>query len=238
MIYKFLPSYVGSKKYWIDFLSNYKDGDFVELFSGSAVLSANLAKTAILNDVDIKVYQILSNFDGMIVPEIFTQEDYFKFRGSEDWWKYSYCFQKMSFSGVFRYSKNGYNVPVKKHIKEIKIRDEYLVDLERWKILNPTVYNLSYNEIETNLLQNKIVISDPPYEGSKASYNNKFNYEQYWNYINDIKDICKTLIIFDRKINLEKQNISVLNTRKMRVNGAYPGDIEAIAIYENGKWLS
>jgi adenine-specific DNA methylase len=77
MMVKFLPSYVGSKAYWISYLNSYHDMDFVELFAGSSVLSANLAKTALLNDIDPYVYLMLSQFDKLVVPEVFTQKDVF-----------------------------------------------------------------------------------------------------------------------------------------------------------------
>lgn len=118
-MFKFLKSYVGSKSYWVNRLQQYKSRRFVELFCGSAVLSANLScKNPILNDLDVYIYKILSNFDSLIVPDSFTKEDYYLVRKNDDWWKYIFCLQAMSFSGVFRYSKNGYNVPIKKNIKE------------------------------------------------------------------------------------------------------------------------
>jgi site-specific DNA-adenine methylase len=239
-MYKFIPSYVGSKKYWISYLEKYKGENFVELFAGSAILSANLAKSSILFDIDPKVCQILFEFDKQIVPEIFTQEDYFLNRPKEDWWRYAYCFQKMSFSGVFRYSKNGYNVPIKKNIKEIRVKNEYLVDLNRWKELKPEVVNANYFEIDPLKLENKILVLDPPYQGSQASYNsgNNFDYDKYWDFVFKTKDIVKTLIIFDRKSNLESKAIPVLALRKMRVNGARDGDLEGIGIFENGEWKS
>ena len=147
-MYQFLPSYVGSKKQWVDRLrKDFDQSDVVEPFCGSAVLSANLAKTAILNDLDPFVYQILSQFDKLIVPDQFTKEDYFRVREQKDWWKYAYCLQKMSFSGVFRYSKNGYNVPIKP-IQFVELRPQYEQALNRWKELNPEVLNLSYLDID------------------------------------------------------------------------------------------
>lgn len=234
---KFLPSYVGSKKSWIKHLNEYKNENFVELFCGSGVLSANLAKTAILNDLDHYVWTILSNFDQLIVSEIFTKEDYFKYRGDKEWWKYIYCFQKMSFSGVFRYSKNGYNVPIKDTINSVSLKEDYQKALNRWKELSPLVSNKSYDEIPVESLKNKVVIFDPPYEGSQASYNFKFDYNKYWNYVNSSKEHAKVMIVFDRASNLEKQNIPVFEKRKMRVNGSKAGDFEGMAIYQNGGWL-
>ena len=228
---KFLPSYVGSKAYWVDYLEPYKGSDIIELFAGSAVLSANLAETAVLNDLDPYVYKILSRFEELIVPETFTQKDYFNFRGRDDWWKFAYCLQKMSFSGVYRYSKNGFNVPVKKDIQEIHVREDFDQALHRYKELSPIIMNRGYTNVPLKLMAGKVVISDPPYESSKASYNKEFDYDKYWEFIHEISKIAKTVIIFDTKDNLERRlGQPILETRKMRVNGKHKGDVEAISI--------
>ena len=93
-MYKFLPSYVGSKSFWLKYLENYKGRNFVEPFAGSGIISANLANKTILNDLDEYVYLILKNFNDLIVPENFSSEDYFNVRSKKDWWKYAYCLQK------------------------------------------------------------------------------------------------------------------------------------------------
>lgn len=229
---KFLPSYVGSKAYWVNFLLPYKGQDFIETFSGSGVLSANLAKSAILNDLDPMVYKIFSNYEKLIVPKVFTTEDYFKYRSDKEWWKYIFCLQKMSFSGVFRYSKNGFNVPIKKDLKkkEISVQDDFKAAKKRFKELNPTILNLSYQDIPLENFKDKVVILDPPYEGSQAAYNRPFDYKEYWEFVKKITPLAKAVILFDKKDNLEKAGYEVLATRKMRVNGARPGDMEAVAI--------
>lgn len=241
-----LFNYVGSKSFWIKHLQKYKGLDFVELFAGSAILSINLAKTAVLNDYDSIVYRILKEFDQQIVPEIFTQEDYFRVRKNPDWYKYSACLTRMSFSNVFRYSKNGFNVPVRKTLSEIKIKSEYDKAVERWKELSPTVLNLSFDQISKKYIlgENKIIISDPPYEESVASYcKSSFDYDLYWKIIKgitkkiDTKEI-KALILFDYDFNITKQNIPIAATRSMCVNGKYKTNQEAIAIYEDGQWIT
>lgn len=229
---KFLPSYVGSKAYWVDYLMPYKGKDFVEAFSGSAVLSANLAKTAVLNDLDPIIFKIFSNYSQLINKKNFSDLDYYKFRSKDDWWKYIYCLQKMSFSGVFRYSKNGFNVPMKSNFKDssIDISEEFIEAQNRFKQLNPEVLNISYKDIPLNKFKGKVVIFDPPYEGSKAAYNVTFDYSEYWNFVKKISQIAETVILFDTKSNIEKAGYKVLATRKMRVNGSKAGDVEAISI--------
>ncbi len=226
---KFLPSYVGSKAYWVDYLSNYKTSNIVELFAGSAVLSANLASSAILNDLDKYVSLILKDFDKQIVPEIFTKEDYFEARKDKDWYKYAFCLQKMSFSGVFRYSKNGYNVPIKP-IDFISERNAYLKSLEVYKKINPTVLNRQYYQCNEYITKESVVIIDPPYETGQASYNSGVDYEFYWNFIRLNENAAKAIIIFDYDINLP---FKALDTRNMRVNGALKGAKEGIFIFEN-----
>lgn len=229
---------MGSKSHWVETLNEFKGEKFVELFCGSAVLSANLASEAILNDVDPVVYKILKNFEHLIVPKVFTKADYFLKRSSPEWWKYVYCFQKMSFSGVFRYSKNGYNVPVKKEIESISVRKEYLLAKRKYKKLKPLILNQSYLDVPLEMMTDKVVVLDPPYEGSKAAYNVKFDYEAYWKRVEEIKQVAKVVLIFDSVKNLKKQNIPVYKTRKLRVNGARPGDEEGMAIFVLGKYLN
>lgn len=194
---------------------------FVELFAGSSVISANLAKTSILNDKDINIYNILSRFDELIVPKVFTKEDYFKHRPDVEWWKYSYCFQKMAFSGVFRYSKNGYNVPPKKNLLEVRCSEEYKEALFRWKELNPKVTNFDFMDFPMSEMENKIIIVDPPYENSTTSYNNVLDYHLYWEYIRILEGLNSTIVLFDNRYNIAFNNVK---TRSMVVNGKYAGN--------------
>lgn len=224
---KFLKSYVGSKAYYVKQLDIFKGRNFVEFFCGSAVLSANLAKSCQLNDLDSYVYKILNEFDRQIVPEIFTKEDYFKVRGQEDWWKYAFCLQSMSFSGVFRYSKNGFNVPIKP-IKSVDLSQEYAESLKKWMELQPKVSNLSYIDVKIDL-ENPILVFDPPYESSQASYNKSFDYEIYWNFVGKCLDRRETVLIFDSENNMP---LPAYSQRKMRVNGAKSGSNESMFIFD------
>lgn len=228
-VIKFFPSYVGSKAYWLPQLQQFRGRPFIEPFAGSAVLSANLASTAVLNDLDPMVSKILSSFDQQIVPDEFTKEDYFRVRGQEDWWKYSFCLQKMSYSGVFRYSKNGFNVPIKTD-KPIHQKHDYERALARWNALSPVVLNDQYWSVEEYITQESVVILDPPYQTGQASYNNTFDYSHYWSLVERWRTLCHTLIIFDFIGNLAYTPDA---TRKTRVNGARAGNIEGMVILEN-----
>ena len=225
---KFLSSYVGSKSCWVEKLREFENSDIVEMFAGSSVISANLAKTSILNDSDEFLYKILSKYDELIVPNTFTKEDYFKNRSNKDWWKYAFCFQKMSFSGVFRYSKNGYNVPCKK-IEKISVKDEYIKSLNRWLDLKPFVTNFCFFDFPMKNLKNRIVVLDPPYENSNASYNKKFDYHLYWEMVRKIEGIS-TIILFDDHKNIP---FPKYKTREMVVNGKHKGSKEAMFIFKD-----
>lgn len=48
--------------------------------------------------------------------------------------------------------------------------------------------------------------------------------------------VAKTVLIFDSKKNLLKQNLTIVGTRKMRVNGKKAGDIEALAILGENRY--
>lgn len=238
-----MPSYVGSKRLWVDRLREDLNGrPLAELFCGSSVLSANLASKALLVDLDPKVHLILSRFDEQIVPEVFTRDDYYRFRGDPEWWRYAYCLQSVSFSGVFRYSaKSGYNVPAKggqdpeqNKVNEWRLRPQYEQALTRWHDLAPTVLQCSYldvtgDEIERRLGADAVVVLDPPYEGSQAAYNVVFDYDTYWRRVDELRERFTT-VVFDRASNLVAHDLEVCATRKMRVNGAREGDEEGMAL--------
>jgi hypothetical protein len=136
----------------------------------------------------------------------------------------------MSFSGVFRYSKNGYNVPVKKNVLEVRVQKDYSEALSRWKELAPTVMNKSYLEVPISLLEDKVLILDPPYETSQASYNtNKFDYHQYWEFVRVVSEFAKVLIVFDKKENLPFNEVK---ERSMVVNGKHEKNTEGVFIFE------
>lgn len=227
---KFLPSYVGSKAQWVGKLGEYSGRDFVELFCGSAVLSANLAKRAVLNDLDPFVFKILNNFEELIVPDEVSPEDYFEYRSKEDWWKYAFCLQKMSFSGVFRYSKNGYNVPIKDKEKKVFIRKDFEEALNTYKKLSPIVLNRDYQECNDFINKDSVLVLDPPYEKAQASYNSAFDYHEYWEYIRLNENICSDIIVFDFESNLP---FGATDVRKTRVNGARTGNVEGMFVFKD-----
>jgi site-specific DNA-adenine methylase len=228
---KFFPSFVGSKAFWVPRLSQFKGRRFVEPFCGSAVLSANLASSTILNDLDPYVTLILKNFLNLEVPEVFTAKDYFEVRVRPDWWRWAFCLQKMSFSGVFRYSRNGYNVPIKKDLESIAVREDYEAACKRWLNLRPEVHFGSYLSISLTSLEGAVVVFDPPYENSKASYNSKsFDYNAYWEYVEQARKVAD-VVVFDSADNLLSRYPDVeMQFRKMRVNGRYKGGQEALAL--------
>lgn len=251
---RFLPSYVGSKRAWIPHLQEFQGRPIVEMFSGSGVISANLASQAILVDLDPIVAKVLSRFDEQIVPVEFTRDDYYRTRKLENWWQYLYCLQSMSYSGVFRYSKNGYNVPAKggedpekNKVNTFNNLPSYEAALTRWRELKPDVRQCSYLDITDEeiaaLGADVLVILDPPYgdgetQKSQASYNDSttqtkkgegFDFDAYWLRAEEL--VSKfDVILFDRQYNLERNGYHVDGVRKMRVNGSRPGDVEAMSV--------
>lgn len=241
----FLPSFVGSKSYWIDDVRHITKGqtDFVELFAGSAVLSANCASTTFLCDIDPMICRILQDFNFQIVPEVFTREMYYKVRKQDDWWRYAFCLSRMAFSGVFRHTKNGFNVKAKdgKNYDEIRVRPQYEKALAKWRLLKPQVTCQSYEGINPESLEGKTVILDPPYEGSHAWGNWKqnlrtsqsFDYDAYWRYLSEVRKYASCVIVFDKRENLvynkfSTREILFYKQRKMRVNGKYPAGVDAM----------
>jgi site-specific DNA-adenine methylase len=236
-IVKLLPSYVGSKSYWLKDLECLKGMDIAELFCGSSIISANLASKAYLNDSDPYIHKILTHYKDLVEVDCFTSDDYYRCRELKDWWKYSYYLQKMSFSGVFRYSKNGFNV-AKKPIERVEILDELMKAKFRMKELNPKITNLNYLDPKIEDYNGYAVIMDPPYEGSNAAYNKKFNYSDYWDFIQFIKERANPLVIFDRQCNINKHFPQYEpKLRMMRVNGKCKGDVEAMIIYDNPEYM-
>lgn len=228
---KFFASYVGSKAHWVPRLRKYFNRPFVEAFAGSGVLSANLASRAVLNDKDPFVYKILKNFDQLVVPEFFSVDDYFFYRKQEDWWRYIYCLQQMSFSGVFRYSKNGYNVPCKMKEGGISIKNKYQKALQRWTQLSPSVFNLDYQDVLPYITQDSVFVLDPPYENAQAAYNNTMDYHIYWEFVKQVENVCDTVIVFDYEKNIPFP-VFFNDLRKTRVNGKKRGNTESMFIFE------
>ena len=241
----FLPSFVGSKSYWVDdvrFLTK-NSRDFVEPFAGSAVLSANCAKTAYLNDLDPILCHILEHFDEQIVPDEFTREMFYQVRGEKDWWKYAFCLSRMAFSGIFRHTtKGGFNVQAKKgkNYEKVCVREQYLAALARWKKLKPTVVSGSYLDLDPLTFEGKAVILDPPYAGSVAWDNwcqnlgkrTHFNYFEYWEYVNKVRKYADIVIVFEKRDNLfrrfEVADVLFYKQKIIHVNGKYSQSIDAM----------
>lgn len=236
---KFLPSYVGSKAYWVKALEQYRGRDFVEFFAGSAAISANLANRTILNDLDPFLYKYFRQYEKQPVVETFTHKNYFTKRKQKSWYRWLYYLQKMSFSGVYRWSsKSGYNVPIKQTYKPagfVNLKDEIEKSIERFKALDPALHNLDYLDVPIPE-DPDIAILDPPYQSKQAAYNMPgFDYEQYWDFVRRCMDSFRVVIVFDWDKNI-RENLGEdrrYDTRKMRVNGKYEGATEAMCVIDN-----
>jgi site-specific DNA-adenine methylase len=235
---KFLPSYVGSKACWIGKLEQYRGRDFVEFFAGSGVISANLASQATLNDSDPFLHAYFRQYESQPIVKAFTGRGYFAKRSRRDWWRWLYYLQKMSFSGVYRWSKNGYNVPIKPEYKSkpVRLGDELERSIARFKELGPTLHNLDYLDVPMPD-DPDIAVLDPPYQFKAATWNApSLDFARYWEFVHKCVDVFKVVIVFDWEENMRAHlpGRSYL-TRKMRVNGARAGALEAMCVVEGVK---
>jgi len=236
---KFLPSYVGSKAYWVRGLDRYRGRHFVEFFGGSGVISANLASRAILNDTDPFLWRYFMEYESQPVMETFTEADYFDRRGRPDWWRWLYYLQKMSFSGVYRHSRNGYNVPIKQSYRggSVSLADDLHRSVARFRELAPELYMLDYADVPVPE-ERDVAVLDPPYESKKAAYNVKFDYGRYWEFVGECVRAFRTVIVFDWDQNMEAHLPGrPYLKRNMRVNGKHKGATEAMCVIDNeGGW--
>lgn len=181
----------------------------VELFAGSAVISANFASSALLVDLDLPLTRLLSSYDRLFVPETFTVEQYNLARsGTGDWWRAAFYLSAMARGGIWRHSaRGGFNVQARNDSTRA-MRDTYERNLARWQELQPVVLHGSYNDISVDDIaswhENPLVILDPPYEDTRAAYNsNGFDYTAYWNHVATLGEHFD-LLIFDLTQNLER----------------------------------
>ena len=247
---RLLPSYAGSKSHWIHRLGHLSGRNTVELFAGTGAISLNYARRALLVELDPQLARILSRYDELEVPEVFTRDDYYAVRSRDDWWRYAYGLSAMAFSGLFRYSDKGFNATHKgggpgkpgtspRH-EAMRLRPEYERALAAYEKLRPTVLNCSYADITDEQIasvgENPIIILDPPYEGTKTPYNDKhggFDYDAYWLRVRGLSERFD-IVVFDTAGNLERAGYPVHGTRTMKMNGARAAEAEAVSFVTDG----
>lgn len=247
---RFLPSYNGSKARWIRRLEHLRGRNIVELFAGTAAISANYASRALLVEADPIVARILTRFDELEVPETFTRDDYYALRGQEDWWRHAFCLSAMAFSGLFRYTDAGFNATHKgggpgkpsrdPQYDVMHLRARYEATLARWQELSPTIIHDTYQNVTDQQIagvgEKPVVILDPPYEGAKTPYNKKFgafDYDAYWARAEQLAQHFD-VIIFDTAANLQRAGYPVHGTRGMTMNASRPAGTEAISFVTDG----
>lgn len=181
----------------------------VELFAGSAVISANLASSALLVDLDLPLTRVLAQYDRLYVPEQFTAEQYDLARsGTGDWWRSAYYLSAMARGGIWRHSrKGGFNVQARNDSTR-SMRPQYLDALARWQELKPLVIHGSYDDLSMDDIaawqENPLVVLDPPYEDTSAAYNrDTFDYRAYWRHVATLNQHFDVLL-FDLTENLTR----------------------------------
>ncbi|SDH33066.1 hypothetical protein [Microbacterium sp. 77mftsu3.1] len=247
---RLLPSYNGSKSRWVHRLEHLRGRNIVELFAGTAAVSMSFADRALLVELDPQVATIASRYDELIVPEVFTRDDYYAHRGDPEWWRYAYCLSAMAFSGLFRYSEKGFNATHKgggegkpgtspAH-EAMRLQEDYQRSLARWRELAPTIVHGSYADITDEQIaavgERPVVILDPPYEGTITPYNQKngqFDYDAYWARVRELAARFD-VIIFDTAANIERAGYTVHGTRTMLMNAARRPGTEAISFLTDG----
>lgn len=203
----FLHSYVGSKRKFLGFLKDIcEDRPIVELFAGSGIITGTYgAPGSMLVDYNPDVARALSRFDQLIVPEVFTRDEFMEFRWSSDWWRYAYCIGHAALNGFWRSSKNGFNIVGRYKRAEYRVRPQYEAALERWRELKLDVRNCSYADITDDdiaaLGPNVLVVLDPPYENTVDTYSKDFDFEAYWERVASLRGRFD-LLIFDTDENL------------------------------------
>lgn len=186
---RFLPAWTGHKTRWLPALEQFRGRAMVELFAGSAVISANLASSALLVDLDEPLTRVLANYDRLFVPETFTTQQYDLARsGTGDWWRSAFYLSAMARGGIWRHSaRSGFNVQARSQDSR-SMRPQYLDALKRWQELKPVVLHGSYDDLTVDDIaafhENPLVVLDPPYEDTSAAYNSDtFDYGAYWRHV-------------------------------------------------------
>lgn len=239
----FLPAYVGSKRRWLEELHFLQDRPIVELFAGSAILSAHFASRALLVDIDLQLCNVLSRYDELEVPDLFTEADYDRVRSSKDWWRYSYYLSAMSRGGSWRHSaRGGFNVKARSD-KAYSRRYKYELALERWTELKPEVRNTSYADVTNEDIREfggdeVVVVLDPPFESTGAAYNStSFDYSAYWARVAEIAADFDVLI-FDTRENLVAAGYPIHGEKNLSRLGTATQNVEANCFLPAGTKLA
>lgn len=113
-------------------------------------------------------------------------------------------------------------------------QESYKIALQRWNELNlkenmvcSDYVNIS--DSQYSFLDNPVLIFDPPYKESQASYNaGNFNYDTYWNKVRSAIDEGRDILVFDTVKNLRERGLEPSVIRNMRVNGKHAGSMEGM----------
>ncbi|MHC5795347.1 DNA adenine methylase [Lacisediminihabitans sp. FW035] len=239
----FLPAYVGSKRRWLEELEPLARGkNIVELFAGSAIISATFASKALIVDTDPNLCRVLSRYDELDVPDTFSAEDYDAARTVGDWWRSGYYLAAMCRGGIWRWSKKGgFNVQAR-NAKTYSRREGYLAALRRWRELKPVVRNTSYLDITNEDIrefanENVLVICDPPYEGTSPQYVDGFDFSAYWKRVGELA-LSFDVVVFDLRENLVRAGFPIDAVKTLSGLGEAKRNCEAMTFLPAGTRLA
>lgn len=228
-------NYIGNKARWAPRLERFRGERFVEPFAGSAALSFELAGAAFWNERDPCLAWILSSYDQQEVPEVFTVADYDSVRYRPDWWRWSFCLQKLAFASEFRHGSANFAVPPDRRRPPRRFRWEYEENLARWRELAPEVRCGDWADVSWERYKGAVVVFDPPYGGSVVAYGHSkpMDVERYWRTVDAVSCLAKATLVFDFEATLRDRFPGVeLQTRAMRPVGDRAKNVEAMAVLE------
>jgi hypothetical protein len=234
MMPKVFPCYTGGKARWVSRLAERFAGRrFVEPFAGSAAISFALGESAWWNDLDPALTTVLARFPEQEVPDVFTLADYAEAARRPDWWRFAFCLSRMAFAGLFRYSRNGFNVSPDRRIPELRLRPEYEAALSRWNALDPVVTCGEWTRVPDEVYRDAVVVLDPPFQGSHTPYNRVADYAAFWRRAEELPAVAEAVIVFGYAEDLAGRFPGrEIATRKMRPNGKRAGQVEGMVVLE------
>ena len=157
------------------------DKIFIDLFCGACGILDKLYGPRIGNDINFYLIELLKFIQsGGIPPDFVSEQEYYDIKNNKykyDPWLVGFVGFGCSFGAKFfgGYARDGNN---RNYCKETKS------NLLKQNLKDIIFYNKDYREIE--IPNNSTVYLDPPYENSLKYSVEKFNHQDFWNYVREI----------------------------------------------------